>query len=419
MELSKPTSTHRFNSLDNLRSFLTALVVVHHTAGAYGGTPPQSACFDKPSPSLLPVLAINQAFGLGSFFWISGRMSAQTLTKSSDWEFVKSKLWRLGIPTLLYSGFLDPLRTVLLYPRKDFQSNIKAYLKEALDFKGAPGSVWYTATLLIFDLLAVVLHRCRRLTRNGQLRPLDLSWLSRCYKLLSRWGWIAIACGSFLIGTKYPPGKRLSGIHVQPFYLLNYIFAYTLGHMAFHLGKTRMTGLFDQGPLSRLSISKALALSLVTIPIVLLPGLMRQKKQASKKEKEVTESDETDLGLGGWNMTAALYATWNEFTFNILTPAVMSEFEVNYNQAPKWKIWSGRYSYAAYLLHAPISWASGHAVDRFLCPQGQRPVWMTSKAWEDLGPVAITGVVSMVDIVASFGMGLALVDYVPGADSLF
>ncbi|KAK3337601.1 acyltransferase 3 [Cercophora scortea] len=419
-----PTSNPRpgrRHDLDNLRTVCTSLVIATHTAASYaggGGAPPHSACFDKPSQALLPFIATNYAYGLALFFWLSGQMSAQSLAKTKDWEFVKSKLWRLGLPTLLYSAFLDPLRAVaMLKPGADLNAKVKAYLAEFRNFKGAPGSVWYTATLLIFDLCAVVLRRCFALWngRGDGFDKSEFSRLARLYGLLSRWGWIGAAAGSFLVGTKYPPGKPMPWLFVQPSCLLQYIYAYTLGHMAYHLGRPRMTGMFD-----RLSLTKAVALSVGTLPILLLPGYLRggKKPESDKTEEEKKrelKGDEKDFNLGGWTWTAALYATWTEFTFNTVAPAMMLTFYEKHTKPSKARLWGPRYAFAAYLLHSPVSWFINERVDALLVPNGKKPAWMSSKLWEDLGPILMTGAVGALDVVASFGTGLLLIDYVPGA----
>lgn len=414
---------------------MTTIVIINHTAAAYGGggANPHSACFDKASPILLPYVAFHQAYGLGQFFWLSGHLTAQSLSKGSGREFLRSKLLRLGIPALLYSIFLEPLQAIALRPKQmgdlgDFRSKIKAYFKAVLDFKGwmAPGSgtVWYTATLLIFDLSSLLLQRCLHLFSSGRARSAEFSTLAKSYALLCRWGWLLVAGSRFLVSTRFPLGKVLPVVNVQPYYLPQFIYGYVLGHMAFHLGKPRMASLFERQnqPLGKLSMGKATAISLATLPIVLLPGFLKarrlKRKSESAKVPESPTDAENDLELSGWNSTAALFALWNEFTLNTVAPAFMSLWADNHNKPGKWKLWSPRYAYAAYLLHSPISWFVGQGLDNLLCPQGKRPAWMDSKTWQDLGPVLMTGAASTMDVVASFGAGLLLIGYVPGADSL-
>jgi glucans biosynthesis protein C len=79
MDTSNKIIIFRSHDLDNLRSFLTCLVIAHHTSIVYGGGGSwyfKSACFTS-APGLLRTFeAVNQSFFMGLFFWISGRMSA-------------------------------------------------------------------------------------------------------------------------------------------------------------------------------------------------------------------------------------------------------------------------------------------------------------------------------------------------------
>lgn len=423
MATSKSNSNRRpyRYDLDNLRTFGSALVVAQHTIMAYAGfagQPPHSALFDKSSPIFTPYVLLNEAWGLGLFFYLSGHMSAQSLTKSTGWEFVKSKILRLGVPTLLYSAFLHPLEEVILRPRGGLLFNLTAYFKKVRDFRLAnlaEGAVWYTATLLIFDLCAVLLKRCFYLFSNGRARTSEFSKLAKTYALLCRWGWLGVAGGSFLVGKKFPPGKSLPIINVQPFNLPQYIYTYALGHMAFNLGTHGMKGFVGNKSQPMLSLGKALAISLGTLPLVLLPRLLRTKNR--EKDSDTKEVEE-GLGLGGWNSTTALYAIWHELTFITVAPAMLTLFERNYNQPGTSKIWSPRYAFAAYILHTPLSWVALRGVDAVFCPQGKRPAWIASKTWADFGQVAVIGAASMMDTVASFGVGGILINYVPGVDTI-
>ncbi|ORY65434.1 acyltransferase 3 [Pseudomassariella vexata] len=423
MATPKPNPTSRRHYLDQLRTYCTAHVIVHHTAGAYGyggAEGPHSACFDKSSPLLTAFLAVNLAFGLGQFFWLSGFLSAESLSRSTDSKFVKSKLLRLGVPTLLYSAFLDPLFAVFRLRQWDFDSIKKAYIEAFLKFRGACGSAWYTATLLVLDLCAVLFKRCLYIWGLGKLKSSKLRSLTQLYVMLCRWGWLVVAGGSFLIRTRWPPGKKLPIIDVQQAYLLQYIYAYGLGHLAFHARKPRMVGLLERDvpdytplkPSPRLSLGKAVAFSLGTLPILLLPGFLKKEKTGPPAGSEMGSN------LAGWTTAAAFYALWNELCFNSIGPAQVNYFERNQNQPAKRKLWSPRYSYGAFLLHPPVSWAIGEGVDALLCAEGKQPAWMKSRVWKDLGPILMTGVVGTADLVASFATSMLLVDYVPGVGKL-
>ena len=419
--------------LDNLRGVMTTIVILNHTAAAYGGggTHPHPAGFAKQSPILLPYVAFHYAYGLGQFFWLSGNLTATSLAKGSHWEFFKSKLLRLGLPAVLYSTFLEPMQEIVLRPRLrgNLRSNLQDYWKAVRDFKGwlkpGAGVVWYTMTLLIFDLCALVLERCFNLFRQGRASTPEFAKLSKIYGHMSRWGWLAVAVSRFLVSTKFPFGYELPVVNVQPYYLPQHIFGYVLGYLAFYLKKPRMSSFYDgkAGPVGKLSMAKASAISLAALPIVFLPSWLRARKaskksESSKNAESSTAEDPGALRLSGWHPDAALFALWNEFTFVTVGPAFMSLWEREYNKPVKRRIWSPRYAYAAYILHPPISWFVGQTLHTIMCKGGERPAWMNSETWQNLGPLIMTTTAGYIDVVAAFGAGLLLIDYVPGAGSI-
>ncbi|OBS25285.1 hypothetical protein FPOA_05818 [Fusarium poae] len=428
MSLSKPSGPKgRKYWLDNLRAVMTTIVIINHTGAAYGGGGKEShpGSFAKTSPILLPYVAFHYAYGLGQFFWLSGNLTGKSLAKGSWQEFVKSKLLRLGLPAVFYSIFLEPLKGIAAKPG-NLRENLKDYLKAVKEFQGwktpGAGTVWYTMTLLVFDLCALLLTRCLRLLKRGGIKSPEFLSLAKIYGVMCRWGWLAIAGTRFLVATKYPLGSHLPVINVQHYYLPQHIYGYALGYMASVLGKSRMASLYEKqsGPLGKLSMAKASAISLAAIPIVMLPSFLRARKSAKKDgdNNKDEEADEGGMKLDGWTADAALFALWNEFTFATVGPAFMSLWEHNYNKPGTQRLWSPRYAYAAYLLHSPISWFVGRGLHTAMCRGEERPAWMDSETWQNIGPIIMTATAGYIEVAASFGAGMLLIDHVPGAGSI-
>ncbi|KAM7199136.1 acyltransferase 3 [Rhypophila sp. PSN 637] len=393
----------RRHDIDNLRSFCTAHVIAHHTAIAYGGIsgaglPPQahSGLFDHASPLFTPFIATNLSYGMGLYFFLSGQMTAQSMSRSkSDWGLIRTKLWRLGMPALLYSALIDPVGAVIARPEKTLVGNLGLYVREVGKLDGVRGPVWYNATLIVFDICAVVLRRVLPCSGSPSLE------FVKAFRLLGRWGWLGVAGASFLLRTKLPPGEVIPVIGVDPAYLLQYIYGYALGHAAFHVGERSIPG-----P-ENLSVYKAYAISLGTLPLLFLPGFLKGEGIGGAVQ------------LGGWNWAAAIYAVWNELSFYTLAPAVMQAFERNYNRPAGKGLWSPRYSYAAFLLHTLVSWVADLGLARLLKrSDGTRPAWMSNRAWQAFGPLLVTAAMSAVDILGSFKLGQLLIDHVPGVGSL-
>ncbi|KAJ6438051.1 Acyltransferase 3 [Purpureocillium lavendulum] len=225
-----------------MTSTSNGLVIVHHTASCYGGPgghPYKSLLFQTTSPlarySLLCFHGLNQSFFMGLFFWISGRLSAHSIRKSDEdksrtrWDFAKGRLLRLGLPSLVYTIAIHPMVLMTAQPTLE-KTKIKKLLATYYSaINGATGPVWYTATLLLFDLvLAVLLPRPAELDRGSRenlSKASRVPKIPRWYDLSRLYGWIAVAGISFLVRLHYPGRTRLRFIALQPAFAPQYIFA--------------------------------------------------------------------------------------------------------------------------------------------------------------------------------------------------
>ncbi|KAI3394906.1 hypothetical protein diail_2077 [Diaporthe ilicicola] len=415
MAAKSSTTTRRYD-LDHLRTFLTCLVIVHHTAIPYGGAGnwqfrSQLIGKDVLSQPLLLFNAFNQSFFMGLFFWISGRMSAQALSKPSASKagFLKNKIVRLGIPTMLNTMFGPPLITCLAQGRVG--SIYQEYWGQLRSVKGV---TWYTATLLAFDFVAAATA-----TQQIWQQPLgdnigDPETVSRsAYNALNRYGWLLTAVAGFLIRLRYPVGVPLAPLGVQPAYLAQYLMAYTLGYLSLQQGGLRMTGPLemrptkerketeptgndDLGRMAERSLLVAVAMSTLVLPVCFIPF-------------------DGNLGwAGGWNLGAAAYAVWNEWSFMLVGPALMTYFQTHHSKATKSWLWQPRYSYVAFIIHAPLSVALEVLVDMAIAGNAGPSRMLATPFGRVVGPVLLTAVVGYVNAAASFAVGRGLLWAFPG-----
>lgn len=427
MDSSIEIATSRRHDLDNLRTFLTCLVIAHHTSLVYGGNglwPFKSACFGSTPGPLLTFQAVNQSIGMGLFFWISGRMSAQMLERWSTSEFLQKKLLRLGLPTLVYTILIYPMTFAFTLPRLDFHSVVRGLLDYWKSVRGVRGPVWYTALLLIFDIVAALIQKLLILRRIKLYDAQEhRQWDVLVYRALSKWGWLGIAAASFLVRLGYSVGTVMEPLSVQPAYLPQYIFAYSLGYLSVQQNEDRFTGPFDPATdttkppeegqqFTHHARSNALPLRLaLTISVLILPACIIPQLWANWSGQPIDSSDPTK---GGWNLSALIYAVWNEFSFVLVGPALMAHFQRWYNRSATAWLWQARYSYATYLIHPPVSVAIELLIDWFLCAGGEGLCTSDVKWWMITGPLIFTGGVGLVNSVVSFALGRLLVTYVLG-----
>src|ERR1700734_3007689 len=105
--------------IDNLRSAMTALVILHHTAITYGAIGGWFWGEVQPSRSPSSILLIlfcstNQAYFMGFFFLLAGYFSPASLERKGYARFIADRFLRLGLPLLAFGLLLGPLTAAIV-----------------------------------------------------------------------------------------------------------------------------------------------------------------------------------------------------------------------------------------------------------------------------------------------------------------
>jgi len=125
--------------LDNLKVFLTVLVIFHHAGQAYGDGGGWAYAPSNPAefmPWIWHFFSVNAAFFMGLFFLISGYFVPTSFDKQGGKVFIQKKLMRLAIPLLFMGGIIS-----------------------AICGKFEIAHMWYVESLLVFCLI-YALFRC-------------------------------------------------------------------------------------------------------------------------------------------------------------------------------------------------------------------------------------------------------------------
>jgi glucan biosynthesis protein C len=155
---AKVTSSSRLFFVDNLKVALIILVVLFHFAVIYTGNTP-FYYFEPAYPHdmlaflvLLIFQLFNQAFFMGLFFLISGYFTPGSFDRKGAKSYLKDRLLRLGIPTLLFMFILGPMTFPALYVMPEKLTHIPT----PLTWQHYPqligvGIMWFAVMLLIFE----------------------------------------------------------------------------------------------------------------------------------------------------------------------------------------------------------------------------------------------------------------------------
>lgn len=163
----------RLHYLDNLRVYLTFLVVAHHVAIVYGNIPAWPNWEGPADPAAgLPLdvfVVLNQLYFMGFFFLLSGHFTPGSIDRRGSRSFALERLRRLGIPFLAFVILLRPLYTLPTYlGLEDRPPYWHFYLTESDN-----GPMWFLEVLLAFSLL-YAWFRSRRPETPEPVEPMRL-----------------------------------------------------------------------------------------------------------------------------------------------------------------------------------------------------------------------------------------------------
>lgn len=315
----------RFAYVDNIRIYLTLLVILHHAAIAYGGAGDwgvKDVVTDEISPILLSIFnGVNQAYFMSAFFLLAGYFTPAALTRKGATQFVRDRLLRLGIPLLLYTTLIVNLNGYLL-ARFYHNTPYHVYLGYA------PGHLWFLQALLLFALLYLLLQVVTGQRKKHEARPFPTD------RLL--WGWIGIlTILTFGVRLYFPVGVWFLG--VQPGHFVHYVFAFSAGILAYR------NGWFD-----RLSKAQARRWGMgvaIGIPLFVLMGVLAGVLE-----------DPTVLAhlMGGWYWEAFMYALWESFFMVAALIFLVHLFQTRFNQSGPFLTFLAANVYTVYIIHQTI-----------------------------------------------------------------
>lgn len=167
------TVKNRIYFLDNLKVFLTLLVIIHHVGQAYGPTGgfwQYKSSLNENIPWLGAFFGVNAGFFMGLFFMISGYFLPASYDRKGGKAFLKDKLLRFGVPILVVFLIIEPLEMYFYYSLYSGNKTIdflKYYINIYFGIGGKPfwfketvgwpemnfGHLWFLEHLLIYSLV--------------------------------------------------------------------------------------------------------------------------------------------------------------------------------------------------------------------------------------------------------------------------
>jgi glucans biosynthesis protein C len=162
-------------ALSNLRGFVILIVLAFHSVLAYlQWNPVKPAGFDNPPYDWrsFPIVDNAHFFGFDLFcawqdvylmslmFFLSGLFVWSSLSRKTDWGFLRDRLLRLGLPYAFGIIVLMPIATYPTYLVTALDPGVETYWQAWLALPFWPeGPLWFLWQLLALNVVVAALHR--------------------------------------------------------------------------------------------------------------------------------------------------------------------------------------------------------------------------------------------------------------------
>jgi hypothetical protein len=323
-----PEPAKKINYIDHLKVVLTILVVLHHSFITYGA--PGGWYYSQKTThigALIPMtmfVAINQAFFMGFFFFLSAYFIKSSYQKKGAKQFVFDRLKRLGIPLVFYSFILSPILIYLVYYfGKGHHISFLQFLSgfdDWIDF----GVLWFVAALLLFTLVYVL---WRGVAKEAATKTLAVPSAGMIVLFAVITGGI-----SFLVRLVFPVGWVLKPVGFQLGHFTQYVVLFVLGISAY---KNKW---LDKLPYR----TGKQMLILVVLLILFFPCFYIIELK-------------TDMPLdwfnGGFHWQSLLYAVWEQVIGFAIITMLLTFGKQWWNNSSVLLSKLSRYTFAVYIFH--------------------------------------------------------------------
>lgn len=152
-----PQTKVRNAALDRARTFLTLVVLLHHSVIPYtyfGHTDPKYWIgFDM-------VVLATDSFFMAMFFFLSGLFVWPGLARKGSFDYLRDRVTRLGLPFVICGFTIIPIAYYAISLRQSPELSFAAFWWKTITVGPWPsGPVWFLWVLLLFDVVASLAYR--------------------------------------------------------------------------------------------------------------------------------------------------------------------------------------------------------------------------------------------------------------------
>ncbi|MGS2647602.1 acyltransferase family protein [Streptosporangium sp. LJ11] len=330
----------RLLHVDNLRTALMALVVIHHSVIAYSNVPrwyytePPS----DPSGTLLDlVIVLNQAFFMGAFFLISALFVPGSYDRKGTGRFLRERLLRLGVPLLLWLLVLRPLATAGRYAAaRDaaLQQGTELPYWQFYLRSFTPGPMWFVEVLLVFSALYVLWRQLAVRDRHAS-EPAPATGRAPGAATIAGFT-VGLALVTYLWRIVVPMDVSILGLPT-PAYLPQYVALFTVGLIAARRG--RLEGLSRTA--GRVGFAVAAVAAVALLLVLISAG---------------------EAILGGGTLPSLIAATCESALAVGVILGLLVLFRERFGHQGRRRRFLSAHAYTVYVIHPVVLVALGHAL---------------------------------------------------------
>jgi glucans biosynthesis protein C len=271
-----------------------------------------------------------QAFFMALLFFIAGYFSAAAYDRKGFSRFVRDRLVRLGLPTLLYVFAIGPLTQYFMsrtWGAGGFAHQWLLHLKDG-EWMSETGPMWFCAALLIFSIIYGLIRF------PGWQEP-EIQLRGDRGESISFVAFIAImAASTFLVRIAVAADASVLNMHPGDF--PQYALMFMAGAFGYRGGW--MTGLSERFCIGWASITLTLAVPLF-VALVLFGGALQ---------------GQTAQYVGGFNPVSAGKCLWEALVCAGMGLLILAVYRRNFNRQNDAARWLSDNAFGVYLIHPPI-----------------------------------------------------------------
>ncbi len=336
----------RIYYMDNLRVYLTVLVILHHLSVGYGGSggwPIKEIDFN-PIDDLTIILltlfnALNQSYFMAAFFLLAGYFTPRSFDRKGDLNYLKDRIIRLGFPLVIYVIFFSPLvEFIVINFALTKLGNSEVLLVDIITYRIenlviGVDHLWFLQALLLFAIgYAIYKGFTNQDGSKENISPFFDSFPSDKVILLSI-GVLALI--TFSIRTIFLIGETFI-FNFQFAHFTHYLFSFWVGILA------KNGRWFENLPTSQAKRWLGVAiLTIIVLPLMLVAL--------------VNFNDPSfDAFMGGLTLESFIYSIWESFALLAFSISLLYIFQTKFNRSTKLLKNMADSAYTAYIIHALV-----------------------------------------------------------------